>query len=266
MSEKQRFWQLWSEVWSYAEDNMLDTDSINRLASVVEDPALVVGAGQGLLVEQLHNKGLKVDGIDSEPKMIEFARKRRGLELILADGRQMPFADNTYRTSIIATGVVDWLDDQEQIRSILTEARRVTEDAGKVLVAFYRFGSAAEQVMRLAGLITDDERWHWKQTFQAMRMTPVELLRTVKAKGDVSYLSALAKLIKLRFLAPAKEKKAAKRWSRLWKEAADPEKLIDCTPDSLPYRTEVQIRSLFENIDIPIREVLGFESCTVVLV
>ena len=264
MSDKLKFWGLWSPVWCYIEDNMLDLDSVNKLTSVIKDPALVIGAGQGLLVEELQKNGLKVDGIDSEPQMIAFAKKRRGLELILANGKKMPFADNTYQTSIIATGVVDFMDNEEQIWSILSEALRVTDNAGNILVAFYKFGSIAEQIMRLTGLLTDDGRWLFKRTYQAMRLKPFDLLKTIKKEANIGYFSAFTTLMKLQLLRPKKERMAMKKWSELWKKVSNPEQLMDCIPDSLPYRKEVRIRSLFRNLDIPIREMLVFESCTIV--
>ena len=89
MSDKLKYWELWSPYWSYIEDNYLDLDSIDRLASVIKDPALVIGAGQGILVEELRKRGLTVDGIDAEPEMVAYAKKRRNLDIILANGKKM---------------------------------------------------------------------------------------------------------------------------------------------------------------------------------
>ena len=86
---------------------------------------LIVGAGQGLLVEQLQTTGHKVEGVDLSPQMIKYALTRRGLKLIEADARKLPSADRTYNTTIIATGVVDFLDDEGQIGLIVNEARTV---------------------------------------------------------------------------------------------------------------------------------------------
>jgi hypothetical protein len=67
----------------------------------------------------------------------------------------MPFSDRSYTTSIIATGVVDFMEDEEEIESIINEARRVTDDSGKVFVAFYQYHPKVEQLFRYSGLITD---------------------------------------------------------------------------------------------------------------
>ena len=69
--------------------------------------------------------------------MVIYAKKRRGLDIIQGDAKNMPFANNSYKTSVIASGVVDFINDEEQIQSIINETLRVTDDSGKVFVAFY---------------------------------------------------------------------------------------------------------------------------------
>lgn len=112
MADIERFWNAWAPYLSYIEDNHLDLANIKTLDRIISDPVLIVGAGQGLLVEQLKKTAHKVDGVDLSPEMVKYAWTRRGLRLIEADGRKLPFADNTYATTIIATGVVDFLNDE----------------------------------------------------------------------------------------------------------------------------------------------------------
>lgn len=116
MKDMAGYWEIWAPYWSYLEDNMLDLESIDRLASLITNPVLVIGAGQGLLVEQLQKKGFEVDGIDIDPTMVMYAEKRRGINLIQTDARKMPFADKSYKTSIMATGVVDYMNDERTNR------------------------------------------------------------------------------------------------------------------------------------------------------
>lgn len=263
MPDKLKYWELWSPYWSYLEDNHLDLDSINKLSSMIEDTALVIGAGQGLLVEQLKNRGFKVDGIDAEPEMVAYAKKRRNLDLILANGKKMPITDNTYQTSIVATGVVDFLDDEEQILSILNEAMRVTDDNGKVFVAFYRFHTHVEGLLRYLGLLTDDNRWRGRRMHEVFRLKPVAFLKAAAKQANVSFVSALFKFILLQMRLPRKEKEGMKRWAEMWKEINNPEELIACVPDSLPYRNEESIRILFKNLDIPIKQIFQLTCLTV---
>lgn len=100
------YWDVWAPHLLDLEDNLLDLETINQLSGSFTNPVLVVGAGQGLLVEGLTKGGFRVDGVELSPVMIEYAKSRRGLRLIEADARNMPFDDGTYGTSIIATGLV----------------------------------------------------------------------------------------------------------------------------------------------------------------
>jgi SAM-dependent methyltransferase len=96
MTVNATFWDAWAPYLQYLEDNLLDLEAINRLSTSVTDPVLVVGAGQGLVVEGLTRKGFCVDSVELSPVMIEYAKRRRGLELIEADAGNMPFDDRTY--------------------------------------------------------------------------------------------------------------------------------------------------------------------------
>ncbi len=131
MADLARFWENWAPYLSHIEDNHLDLENIQRLGAHISDPVLIIGAGQGLLVEQLQKSGHSVDGVELSPLMIKYAKTRRGLELIEANARQLPLADNTYNTTIIATGVVDFLDDESQVELIVNEASRVRGPGGQ---------------------------------------------------------------------------------------------------------------------------------------
>lgn len=263
MKDMAGYWEIWAPYWSYLEDNMLDLESIDRLASLITNPVLVIGAGQGLLVEQLQKKGFEVDGIDIDPTMVMYAKKRRGINLIQADARKMPFADKSYKTSIMATGVVDFMDDEEQIELTIKEARRVTDDSGEVLVAFYGFHPKVEQLFKLVGVITD-KGWNNKRMLDLFRLSPMQLIATIKKEGKISLLSAFLLTVKTQMSLPKKAKRSAKNLTKFWKQVDNPESLIDCTPDSIPYRNEEQIRKLFQNLNIPIHNIFVYDSCVVV--
>jgi 2-polyprenyl-3-methyl-5-hydroxy-6-metoxy-1,4-benzoquinol methylase len=70
MVETESYWTAWAPYWSYQEDFFLDLDAINKLSALITNPVLIIGAGQGLLVEQLQKNNFTVDGIDSDPQMI----------------------------------------------------------------------------------------------------------------------------------------------------------------------------------------------------
>lgn len=267
MIDMARYWEIWSPYWTYIEENFLDSESIGKLTTIIRVPALVVGAGQGLLIEELQKRGLEVDGVDSEPLMVEFAEKRRGLKLIQADGANLPFSDGSYRTCIIATGVIDFSDDESNIGSIMNEALRVTHDGGKVLVAFYRFHPKVEELMRYTGLITNGSSWCYRRTLEMMRLKPLELFVAIKNDPNVSVLGALLTSVRTQVFLPKKEKRATKNWAKAWEKAKqdsdDPEALFRCSPEFIPYRNEDQIRNLFKNLNITLAQTLVLNSCIV---
>lgn len=266
MTDQYLYWKSSSPYWSYIEDNFLDLDSIEKLSDIVEDPALIIGAGQGMLVEALRKKGLSVDGIDAEPEMVAFAKKRRGLDIILSNGKKIPLSNGTYRTSIIATGVIDFIDDEKQIHSILNEAMRVTNKNGTVLIAFYRLPPQGEKLMRYLGLLTDKSRWRVKRMYELFRLKPLNLLKTIASEADINLISALLMLVKLRVNMDFKERQALKRWTKMWKSIDKPDELIASVPESVPCRNVNDIKKLFDNLDIPIKDIFQLTSCFTVQV
>lgn len=271
MAETTSLWTAWSPYWSYQEDFFLDLDTIDKLTDDIMSPVLIVGAGQGLLVEHLQKKGFKVDGVDSEPQMVMYAKQRRGLDLVQADARDMPFATSSCTTSIIATGVIDFMDDEQEIRSILDETRRVTDDSGSVFVAFYKYHPRVERLLKLTNLITDDGVHRFRQMYEMMRLSvdkPAECIRVIKNKANVGLFGALLILIRSQMFLPKKEKLSSRRWSEAWKKASkeldDPQSLIDSVPEFLPYRNEERVRELFKQLDLAIQNVIVHDSCTIV--
>lgn len=263
-----RYWNVWAPYWSQIEDNYLDLESLDRLSSLIESPVLVVGAGQGLLVEHLGSKGLAVHGVDLDPLMIEYARRRRGLRMILADGTRLPLAGKSSRTTIVATGVVDLMDDEQLIRSIITEAVRVTNHDGSVLVAFYRLNPKAERLFRSAGLITHEDRLLQKTVYEMARMSVPELIATVSRLAGVSSLRAFLMLARFPLTLPARERRMARSLARMLRKAArdlgsmDP--LLDSAIEQVPFRNEESIERLFSRLDLPVHEMHVFDTCHVV--
>ncbi len=58
------FWETWAPYLSYVENNHLDLDCIKQLRDAISDPVLVVGAGQGLLVEELQKVGIQLTQVN----------------------------------------------------------------------------------------------------------------------------------------------------------------------------------------------------------
>jgi ubiquinone/menaquinone biosynthesis C-methylase UbiE len=263
MADVAQFWNVWAPYLSYIENNALDVTAIKKLDRVISDPVLIAGAGQGLLVEQLQKSGHKVVGIDLSPQMVKYALMRRGLTLIEADARRLPFADRTYSTTIIATGVVDMLHDEGQIGLIVNEARRATQDAGKVLVAFYGVHPAAERFARLIGVITDNGVLQQKKMYELTRLSPGETLKTLRKDYQIGVLRALKEALILQISLPRREKRAVQKLAELLKSADDPQALINAAVD-MPYRSEDGIRALFTRLQLPLLRLFALGTCSVV--
>ncbi len=147
MNHSSDFWDALAPHHSAIENNYLDLPSLRRIVHDIHQPVLVVGAGQGLIVEELQKNGLHVEGVDLSSEMIRYAQKRRGLNLVRADARAMPFGGGTYETIIYATGVVDFIADDAQIRMIVNEARRIVTQSGRIFIAFYRISDSLLDLM-----------------------------------------------------------------------------------------------------------------------
>jgi len=265
------FWTAWAPYWSYEEDFFLGIEIINQLAVDIISPVLIVGAGQGLLVEQLQKKGFKVDGIDLDPQMVIYAKKRRGLDIIQGDAKNMPFANNSYKTSVIASGVVDFINDEEQIQSIINETLRITDDSGKVFVAFYKYHPKVEKLLKLINLITDDGLHRFQKMYEMCRLSidkPMECIKVIENEANIGFFHALLILVKSQMFLPKKEKRSNKRWAEAWKKATkeldNPKYLIDCAPEFLPYRNEEKIRKLFAQLNFNIHNMRVYDNCTIV--
>jgi hypothetical protein len=263
MGSPLQFWENLAPYLSHIEDNFLDLESINKLMSIINDPVLVIGAGQGLLVESLQQCGYKVDGIDNNAQMIEYAERRRGIKLIQEDATKLSFDDNSYRTTIIATGVIDYTDDSKLIEKILNEAVRVTTDDGKILVAFYRMHPASEAFQKCAGILTDDGKFRHQYAFGLMRGKPSDMIKTIKKDTNMGLLSIIFHLVKIQILVPKKERDVSKTFNEMFKLMDDPNKFIESCPGSIPYRTLPSIHKLFEQFGFSISNTHVYDSCTV---
>jgi hypothetical protein len=107
------FWNVLAQLHAEIEDTNFDLASARRLLPEIKSPVLVVGAGQGLIVEELRKHGCECDGVDLSSEMIRQAKLRRGITLVRADAKALPFPAGSYETIIYATGVVDFTADED---------------------------------------------------------------------------------------------------------------------------------------------------------
>ena len=99
----QTWWISWAPYWEHMENRHMSTHLTDKIITYITSPVLVIGAGQGLIVKYLQDKGYICDGLDLEDEMIKQAKKRHNIELIKGDAKELPFKDNSYNTVIISS-------------------------------------------------------------------------------------------------------------------------------------------------------------------
>jgi len=223
---------------------------------------LVVGAGQGLIVEELQKRGFQCDGVDLSSEMIRYAKLRRGLTLIKADARAMPFEAETYATIIYATGVVDFIRDEEEIRAILNEGRRIAQRSGKVFVAFYRVSAATENFLSRLGLLRNHVLSQ-RELMEVYRLRPVQVFGWVAKRAGVGYFRAAVFSFRSWALSTWQEKRIGFNVQKIFANREVADSLIKGAPEKQPYRNEEEIRNLFKRLEIPVKQLEALGSCFV---
>ena len=200
-----QFWDALAPHLSAIEDNYFDLASARRLAAELQEPVLVIGAGQGLIVEEWRKRGLACDGVDFSPEMIRQAKAHRGLDLVQADARALPFGDGTYGAVVYATGVIDFTPDEGAIGSMLREGKRVLKPGGKVFVAFYRLSQALEKFATDVGLLRANGICH-RECLRMYLLNPAQMVGWVANRTGKGYVRAAAQLLRMSALGSLSEK------------------------------------------------------------
>jgi hypothetical protein len=195
--------------------------------------------------------------------MIRYARLRRGLALVHADARALPFGIGAYKTIIYATGVIDFMSDDEEIRAIMNEGRRVADPSGNIFVAFYKFSAATEEFVMRLGLLRKDAL-RFRELLEIYRLTPLQAMSWVAERSNVSYFAAAMLALRSWAFSSWQEKRNAFHMQKVFGKVNHADALIRAAPQNQPYRNEVEIRSLFARLAIPIRHFGTTGSCHVV--
>jgi hypothetical protein len=234
--------------------------SARGLVTQLEEPVLIVGAGQGLIVAEFRRRGLQCDGVDFSAAMIRQAKLRRGLELIQADARTMPFREATYGTIVYATGVIDFTGDEQLIHQILDEGRRVVRPSGKIFVAFYRLSDAQEAFLTRVRLLRENALSH-RECLRIYLLNPVQMVKWVAKRAETGVLGAALLLFWVAARSTIREKATTLKMQKIFRHADAADRLIDAAPEKQPYRNETEIRGLFDRLGIPLKQIQPFPSC-----
>lgn len=263
MKQTSDFWDALAPYHSALENNYLDLPSLRCILPEVHEPVLVVGAGQGLIVAELQKKGFQCDGVDFSSEMIRHAKMRRGLSLIQADAKAMPLKDSAYQTIIFATGVVDFIGDEAEIKLIMNEAARILRPTGSIFVAFYRASAALEDFLIRLGLLDNNILLH-RETLELNQLKPLQMLRWVAKKAGTGYLRAALLLVRMSAFSTLQEKRSALNMLKVFRKMDNARSLIECAAEKQPYRNEAAIRKLFERLGVPMKQLRTLSSCFIV--
>lgn len=262
LSHENKFWDALAPYHAAIEDNYLDRASLRTMIDDVRSPVLIVGAGQGLLVAELQSRGFQCDGVDFSSEMIRHAKLRRGLSLIEANAKAMPLKTAAYETVICATGVIDFVGDEAEIKRILNEAARVVRPTGHIFVAFYRASPAVENLLTALGLLRNHVLSQ-REALAINRLGPLQALGWVARRAGVGYPRAAMLLMRMALFSTLREKSTALKMKRIFRQIEDPNALIECAPEKLPYRNEAEIRNLFKRVERPLKQLTTLNTCII---
>lgn len=116
----------------------LDRHLLNRFAEEMQERGLVadLGCGSGHVARYLHDRGVRVVGLDLSPEMIRVAGDLNpGLDFRVGDITRLDAPDSAYAGAVLFYALVHF--DPSELGSVLREVRRVLAPEGLVLIAFH---------------------------------------------------------------------------------------------------------------------------------
>lgn len=191
------------------------------------------------------------------------AKLRRGLELVHADAAAMPFAGGAYSTILYATGVIDFTADEQAIRTILNEGRRVVKPSGSIFVAFYRLSDAVERFLARTGLLREGVLSN-QECLEMYLLNPAQMIRWVADRAGGSRLTAMALLLRMSVRGTLREKLLTLKMQRIFRHRDSANALLQAAPAKQPYRNEWEIRRLFQRLDIRVKQICALATCWIV--
>jgi len=145
-------WDGVAPFWRCVESRGLAHKHLQKCAAYFDSPVLVVGAGQGLLMESLCRLGYEVQGIDQSEKMASCAIARRGFDISVMSAAMLEFPSRSFASVVVATGVLI-PDYPSTARKILSECTRVCRKGGAILVSALATSEDIVEVIRRLGLL-----------------------------------------------------------------------------------------------------------------
>src|SRR5262249_12067944 len=116
----------------------LDRQLLDRFAASVGHvgPACDIGCGPGHVARYLHERGVKMHGIDLSPAMVERARSLTpGVEFAEGDMMALDVPDEAWAGIVAFYSIIHI--PREDMSRVLGELRRVLRPGGLLLLAFH---------------------------------------------------------------------------------------------------------------------------------
>ena len=104
----------------------------------------------------------------------------------------------------------------------------------------------------------------FRQLLGMYQMNPAQTLGWVAKRAGVGHLRAAAMLIQAGASSTMKETKAGLSMRKIFRNRACADALLKAAPETQPYRTEHEIRSLFARLAIPMKDLRTLKSCHIV--
>lgn len=131
-----KYWDYLAPAWTAWENSGMTPASLQHIYPLLTPPVLVIGAGQGLIVDWLLKNGKECIGVDVSEEMRRYAKQRRGLNIQSGLAENLPFEKDQFCSVIITTGVVNSCD-MNRITAIFAEANRVLIKEGIIATGLF---------------------------------------------------------------------------------------------------------------------------------
>lgn len=268
-----RWWSTWAPVWDHIEDRHFGTRTTEALSDRITSDVLIIGAGQGLIVRYLKDKGIRAVGLDINPDMVRTAKEKYNIDIVEGDAGSLPFDDETFNTVIISSGVVDYGADEAAIARFISEAKRVCRIGGIIFAAFYRIVPPIEKIYRQIGVIDNHNIYHMIRIFEVNEIgarRPFKCMYRIHQWSGMDLIRAFFYWTWVGITLP-KEFMGERDWiNDIFRKAAEmgieKKTLLDSVPDKIPYRAKTDIEALLGRINVRYREIMEFDDCSVVVI
>lgn len=163
-----------ARIFDELEHKPFDRQLLDRFASSVHvlGPACDLGCGPGHVARYLHERGVRVVGVDLSPAMVEAARRLNpGIEFVQGDMRALNVDDEAWG-GIAAFYSIIHIPPLE-VGAALAEMKRVLRPGGLLLLAFH----IGDEIVHL------HELWGHRVSVDFVFLRPDEMTRRLTAAG-----------------------------------------------------------------------------------